>query len=393
MASIDASTSGAGGIITTADNTGTLNLQSGGATIATVSSTGLSLATGKTLSVGGATGSPFSMKNRIINGDMVINQRNPGTVTLDTNSRFFVDRFLGEDDSDATVTAVQSTTAPSGFANSLLFTVTTADSSIGASQNCTLRHWIEGYNVADLGWGTANAKTVTLSFWVRSSVTGTHSASLLNSDGSRSYVFTYTISTANTWEQKSITISGDTTGTWLTTNGRGIGIYWNLGAGSTFLGSAGSWGSSLLLGATGSVQLISTVNATFYITGVQLEVGSSATSFEWLPYTTELLLCQRYYETFGRGVVGGSTSTTQWFGGVTFRAVKRANPSVSQGAVMDVHFPAVGIKTQSSTNITQAYTDLHNGQVTCVNFSGLTAHQTGIIYGPTNNALIFDCEL
>jgi len=243
-----------------------------------------------------AAASPFSLKNRIINGDMVVNQRNPGTVTLDTNSRYFVDRFLAEEDSDATVTAVQSTTAPSGFTNSLLFTVTTADSSIGATQNCNLRHWIEGYNVADLGWGTANAKTVTLSFWVRSSVTGTQSGSLLNSDGSRSYVFTYTISAANTWEQKSVTIAGDTSGTWLTTNGRGIGIYWNLGAGSTYLGTAGSWGSSLLLGSTGSVQLISTLNATFYITGVQLEQNTTATPFEWLPYSTELALCQRYYQ-------------------------------------------------------------------------------------------------
>lgn len=346
--SINASTSGAGGLITTADNTGNLELQSGGSAIATVSSTGLSLATGKTLSIDGATGSPYTMKNRIINGDMRIDQRVAGTVTLDTNTRFIVDRFFAEDDSTATVTGVQSTTAPNGFANSMLFTVTTADSSITASENCTIRHWIEGYNVDDLGWGTANAKTITLSFWVRSSVTGTHSGSLLNSAANRCYVFSYTISAANTWEQKSITIAGDTSGTWLTTNGRGIGIYWNLGAGSTFLGSAGSWGSSLLLGATGSVQLISTVNATFYITGVQLEVGSSATSFEKRLFATELVLCQRYYEksfdyvtapangpnttslsTYVGAFVGYSTNSNPGGGNVFYKVTKRTNPTLT----------------------------------------------------------------
>jgi len=182
-----------------------------------------------------------------------------------------------------------------------LFTVTTADSSIAASENCQLRHWIEGLNVADLGWGTANAQTVTLSFWVRSSVTGTHSGALLNSAANRNYVFSYTISVANTFEYKTITIAGDTSGTWLTTNGRGIGLFWNLGSGSTFLGTAGVWGSSVLFGATGSIQLISTLNATFYITGVQLEAGTTASPFENRQYGTELLLCQRYFQLLGSG--------------------------------------------------------------------------------------------
>jgi hypothetical protein len=292
---INASNSGFGGIVSTGDSSGELQLQAAGTTVATITSTGMAV-TGA-LTTNGVSTTPFTMKNRIINGDMVINQRNPGTVTLDTNTRFIVDRFFAEDDSTATVTGVQSTTAPAGFINSMLFTVTTADSSITASENCTIRHFIEGLNIADLGWGTANAQTVTLSFWVRSSVTGTHSGSLLNSAQNRSYVFSYTISAADTWEQKSITIPGDTSGTWLTTNGRGIGIYWNLGSGSNFLGTAGSWGSSLLLGSTGSVQLFSTLNATFFITGVQLERGSTATAFEWLPIGTELALCQRYFWT------------------------------------------------------------------------------------------------
>jgi len=245
--------------------------------------------------------SNVTFRNRVINGAMVVDQRVSGTVTLDTNTRFIVDRFFAEDDSTATVTGVQSTTAPAGFINSILFTVTTADSSIAASENCQLRHWIEGLNVADLGWGTANAQTVTLSFWVRSSVTGTHSGALLNSAANRNYVFSYTISVANTFEYKTITIAGDTSGTWLTTNGRGIGLFWNLGSGSTFLGTAGVWGSSVLFGATGSIQLISTLNATFYITGVQLEAGTTASPFENRQYGTELLLCQRYFQLLGSG--------------------------------------------------------------------------------------------
>jgi hypothetical protein len=268
--------------------------------------TGLPLSTGVTgvlPEANGGTGTTtgyYGFKNRIINGAMVIDQRNAGaSVTLDTNTRFIVDRFFAEDDSTATVTGVQSTTAPAGFINSMLFTVTTADSSITASENCNVRHWIEGLNVADLGWGTANAKTVTLSFWVRSSVIGTHSGALLNSAANRNYVFSYTISVADTWEQKSITIAGDISGTWLTTNGRGIGLFWNLGSGSTFLGTAGVWGSSVLFGATGSVQLFSTLNATFYITGVQLEKGSTATSFDYRPYGTEFSLCQRYFQKLG----------------------------------------------------------------------------------------------
>jgi len=245
--------------------------------------------------------SNVTFRNRVINGAMVVDQRVSGTVTLDTNTRFIVDRFFAEDDSTATVTGVQSTTAPAGFINSILFTVTTADSSIAASENCQLRHWIEGLNVAYLGWGTANAQTVTLSFWVRSSVTGTHSGALLNSAANRNYVFSYTISVANTFEYKTITIAGDTSGTWLTTNGRGIGLFWNLGSGSTFLGTAGVWGSSVLFGATGSIQLISTLNATFYITGVQLEAGTTASPFENRQYGTELLLCQRYFQLLGSG--------------------------------------------------------------------------------------------
>jgi hypothetical protein len=237
--------------------------------------------------------------NRIINGAMVIDQRNAGasvTVNNGSSNFFITDRwFANGENSDGVFTGQQVTTAPTGFNNSLQFTVTTADASIGATQGYTFRQRIEGFNFADCGWGTANAKTVTLSFWVRSSLTGTFGGSLFNGNGDRAYAFSFSISSANTFEYKTVTIAGDTTGTWSTTNGTALNLVFSLGVGSTYKGTAGSWGSTLYLAPTGSVDLISTLSATFFLTGVQLEVGSTATSFDYRPYGTELALCQRYY--------------------------------------------------------------------------------------------------
>jgi hypothetical protein len=241
----------------------------------------------------------FGFKNRIINGAMVIDQRNAGaSVTINSSAYTYpVDRFAGfGEPTDGVFTLQQSATAPAGFTNSLLATVTTADASIGTSQRYFIRQVIEGYNVADLGFGTAGAATVTLSFWTRSSLTGTFGGTLMNGDFDRAYPFTYTISAANTWEQKTITVAGDTSGTWLKTNGGGLFICWSMGAGTTRLGTAGAWQTPAgpLFGATGQTNIIATSGATFYITGVQLEKGSTATAFDYRPYGTELALCQRY---------------------------------------------------------------------------------------------------
>ena len=236
-------------------------------------------------------------KNRIINGAMVIDQRNAGTsVSLSTTTQYPVDRFGGIEDTDGAMTAQQDSSAPAGFVNSLKFTTTTADATLAATQYARCQQRIEGYNIADLGWGTANAKTITISFWVRSSLTGTFGGALTNNGFDRSYPFTYTISVADTWEYKTVTIAGDTSGTWLTTNGLGIQVIWGLGVGSTYSGTAGAWAGAGYLSATGATSVIGTLNATWYITGVQLEVGSTATSFDYRPYTTELQLAQRYYQ-------------------------------------------------------------------------------------------------
>lgn len=249
------------------------------------------------------------LRNRIINGDMRIDQRNAGASITPTDLQFATDRWRASLNVASKFSLQQSSTAPTGFTNSLLATSLSAYS-VAASDVTGILQPIEGFNVSDFGWGTAGALTVTVSFWVRSSLTGTFGGSLRNSARDRSYPFSYTISAADTWEQKSITIAGDTTGTWLTTNGIGIQIYFSLGAGSTFSGTAGSWSSSNLITVTGATSVVGTNGATFYLTGVQLEVGTAATPFERRQYGQEVALCQRYYcKSYGLAVVPGTGST------------------------------------------------------------------------------------
>jgi hypothetical protein len=236
------------------------------------------------------------LKNRIINGDMRIDQRNAGASVTPSNS-YTLDRWSART-SQASKFSVQQVSANAntsqGFDQSLIVTSLSAYSII-SSDTFGIRQRIEGYNIADLGWGTANAKTVTLSFWVYSSLTGTFGGAIQNSAGNRSYPFSYTISSANTWEQKTITIAGDTTGTWLTNNGIGLELFFGLGVGSTLSGTAGSWAAADYNSATGATSVVGTNGATFYITGVQLEVGSTATQFERRLYGQELINCQRYF--------------------------------------------------------------------------------------------------
>lgn len=245
----------------------------------------------------GSDGISTGFKNRIINGAMVIDQRNAGASVTPSSSGYTLDRWRAAISPASKFSVQQSSTAPVGFTNSLLVTTTSAYS-VSGSDFEVLHQPIEGYNVSDLGWGTASAKTVTLSFWVRSSLTGTFGGALRNDDGNRAYPFTYTISSANTWEYKTVTVPGDTTGTWYTTNGVGMMVYFGLGVGSTLSGTAGTWAAANYVSATGATSVVGTNGATFYITGVQLEVGNTATDFEYRPYGTELALCQRYYQAY-----------------------------------------------------------------------------------------------
>ena len=257
----------------------------------------------------------YGFKNRIINGAMVIDQRNAGaSVSVTTDGQYVVDRFDVKSSVSSKLTAQQnagSVTTPTGFNNYLGLTSTSAYS-VSASDYFYLEQRIEAYNVNDLAWGTANAKTVNLSFWVYSSLTGTFGGSIFNGGANRSYPYIYTITSANTWQQISVTIPGDTSGTWSGTNGIGMLVTFGLGVGSTGSGTAGAWAGALYRSATGATSVVGTNGATFYITGVQLEAGSTATSFDYRPYGTELALCQRYYVQIVKGSAGGLASASSY---------------------------------------------------------------------------------
>jgi len=275
----------------------------------------------------------IGFRNRIINGDMRIDQRNAGAAVT-ANGAFPVDRFNVGNSTDGAYSAQQDSSVPAGFTTSVKITTTTADATLTTTQTCFFTQRIEGTNVADLGFGTANAKTVTLSFWVRSSLTGTFGGALRNSANDRSYPFTYTISVADTWEQKSITIVGDTSGTWLKDTGIGLRVVFGLGAGPDASGTAGAWAGANYQSATGAVSVIGTLNATWYVTGVQLEVGSVATPFERRPFGTELALCQRYYQVLASGTnlplaLGGAYTATSVYMVAPFKVSMRSAPTLS----------------------------------------------------------------
>lgn len=249
--------------------------------------------------------STFGFKNRIINGGMVLDQRNAGASVTPANGQYLVDRFVFGATQASKFTAQQTPSATetgyatriaAGFTNYLALTVSSAVT-VGSTDRFNLFQPIEGFNTADLVWGTANAKTVTLSFLVYSSLTGTFGGSILNGLYNYSYPFTYTISSANTWTQISVTIPGPTSGTWYgATNGTGVSLALGLGVGSSLSGTAGSWSANGYYSATGATSVVGTNGATFYITGVQLETGSVATTFDYRDYGRELILCQRYYQ-------------------------------------------------------------------------------------------------
>ena len=290
----------------------------------------------------------FGMRNRIINGDMRIDQRNAGANTTPTDGAYTLDRWHTQvsqtakmtiqkmDSANSSATGYESGSAPSGFANSLKVT-SLSGYSVGASDYFAVDQCIEAFNLIDLNWGTANAKSVTISFWVKSSLTGTFGGCITNGAFNRSYPFTYTISSANTWEQKSVVIPGDTSGTYGTTNGRGIYVQFGLGAGSTYSGTAGSWSANGYTSATGGTSVVGTNAATWYITGVQLEEGSVPTPFEYRQYGTELQLCQRYFYRVigatGSGYMMFATGVATGASGGDFSCplpvTMRANPTAS----------------------------------------------------------------
>ena len=338
---------------------------------------------GKTASlanIGTIADSSLGFRNRIINGAMVISQRTTSSVVSNESGQYPVDRFFVEAYGGGVLTSQQSSTAPAGFINSTIITVTTTDTSLGGGDDYEFNHKIEGFNVADLGWGTATASTVTLSFWVRSSVTGSYSVGFQNSASTRSYVGIYTINSANTWEQKSITVAGDTSGTWNTGNSTGLFLRWCLATGTNRVASAANtWEAANRIAISSTANpIMGTSGATFYITGVQLEKGSTATSFDYRPYGTELQLAQRYFEmSYDIGTaLGTATSTGAVYrtldagllsfaspGAILFKVTKRSAPTVvlygtNTGATAKINVGGsdlAAIAVNVGTNVAGAY--------------------------------------
>jgi len=325
--------------------------------------------------------SSMMFRNRIINGDMRIDQRNAGASVTPSSGQYTIDRWQFSLSQSSKLTAQQSSTAPTGFTKSLLITSSSAYS-IVPGDYFNLVQQIEGFNVADLSWGTSSAATVTLSFWVRSSLIGTFGGAIQNENNNRSYPFTYTIDSQNTWEQKIITIAGDQTGTWDTDNSIGIKVRIGLGVGSTYSGTAGSWDSSDYEGATGATSVVGTSGATFYITGVQLEKGTVATPFEHRPIGTELALCQRYYYTCSRsgymlGRGNGTTALTDLR--IPTPVPMRASPSISNNSGIWYAIDADSYNNGTGATFSIGNFSANHLIVQVGNLTGLTDNRIGMV--------------
>jgi len=317
-------------------------------------------------SISNSAGSPYGFKNRIINGAMVIDQRNAGASITPSSDIYNLDRFRTGTSQASKLTIQQnkgSVTPPAGFANYLGMSPA-ATATVSSGDFFGILQLIEGYNIADFAWGSSSAKTVTLSFWVYSSVSGTYGGSINNNDGSYCYTFSYTINSTNTWEYKTVTIPGATSGSWYTNNGIGLQVFWSIGTGSTYSKTTGAWGASLSLGATGATNLMSSTSNNFYLTGVQLEKGSQATAFDWRPYGTESSLCYRYFQALGGtgGAdalgIGFGAGTTVYSQGMLFQPM-RAAPTISYiGSLSNLYLTTTAVGGSYSGGFTTVGTGL-----------------------------------
>jgi hypothetical protein len=347
--------------------------------------------------------SALSNRNLVINGAMTVSQRGTSEASV-TSSQYAdaPDRFKVEMNTAGTWTVSQSTTAPAGFSNSYKFDCTTADGSLGAGDYIHLSHYFEGQNLQHLQKGSSAAQKVTLSFYVRSAKTGTYIVEFFDQDNNRSISKSYTIDAANTWEKKTITIDGDTSGALGNDNGASFGIFFFLAAGSNF--SSGtlntSWGSRTIANiAVGQVNLADSTSNDWYITGVQLEVGDTATPFEHRSFGQELALCQRYFQTLGGAttndvIASGFTSTANFFGYGHLNNTMRAAPTASvSGTNSDIGYTHVAVAAAANsaagftTNLNSFFINIPSGTTTTSN-AGSYARSTS-----TSTKLHFDAEL
>ena len=289
--------------------------------------------------------------NRIINGAMTIDQRNAGAAVTPTGSGYTLDRWIFNVTQSSKFSVQQNAgavTPPVGFSKYMGITSSSAYS-VASGDIFVLAQVVEGYNIADLAWGTANAKTVTISFQVRSSLTGTFGGAVTSGAVARSYPFTYTINSANTWETKTVTIAGDTSSTWNTDNSGGLVLYFGFGVGSTYSGSAGSWSNSIFRSAAGAVSVVGTSGATFYITGVQLEAGSTASPFAHENYGDTLRKCQRYFQLIDYSTSNGGIAANWYQFTIPFLMAMRATPTMVASQILSNTGSAIA--TQDSGNV------------------------------------------
>ena len=331
------------------------------------------------LATGYDSGGLFGFRNRLINGACAIDQRNAGASVTPADGNYLLDRYQAICSQASKYSVQRVADAPSGFTHSMKITSLSAYS-ITSSDIFHVLQKIEGFNVADFGWGAAGAQTVTFSFWAKSSLTGTFGGSLVNSAEDRSYPFSYTISAANTWEYKTVTIAGDTTGTWLKDSGIGLRCHFTIGVGSNYTATAGAWTAGAKFAPTGAVSVVGTNGATLQVTGVQLEKGSTATSFDYRPYGTEFDLCRRYYQQWGGDPAferlgnGYNATTTQCRVDLSLPITMRAIPTLTVSAASDW-------AVEHGTNITACTSmtlDQPSTRVASTNLnvaSGLTAGQ------------------
>ena len=344
----------------------------------------------------------FGMRNRIINGAMVIDQRNSGaaiTPSATGTNIYNVDRWFYFQSQASKMTIQQNSgaiTAPAGFSY-YLGANTASAVSIGSNDYFGVGQMIEGFNTADLAWGTASARPITLSFWVRSSLTGTFGGAIQNGAQNRSYPFTYTINSANTWEYETITIPGDTSGTWVgATSSASIRINFGFGMGSTFSGTSGAWAAGNAMSATGAVSVVGTGAATWYVTGVQFEEGSVPTPFEYRHYSSEILLCQRYARTYGDGLQGVGRTTSDPFFNIPFFPNMRVAPTFTlTDTSVKISDDYATDYTSSGSSISQTDASPVGCRISINGFgAALTIGRHYGAYGNTNgNFLLLEAEL
>jgi len=341
-------------------------------------------------SLQGAAASPYVLKNRIINGDMRIDQRNAGASVTNINSVLYtVDRWYIYGNFSSKFTLQQQTSVvPTGYTHAIKATSSSAYTVL-SNDEFNIAQYIEGFNVADLGWGTANAKTVTLSFLVYSSLTGTFGGQIANYNSSRSYPFSYTISSANTWTTISVTIPGDTSGTWFTNSSAGILVLFSLGAGSTKSGTANTWAGANYTQPTGSVSVVGTNGATFYLTGVQLEIGTSATPFERRLFNQELTNCQRYYiQSYPYGTVAGTNIGASGAG--TLEGVNYGATSFGYTIMGPFSFP-VTMRTNAAVTIYNNITGSSTAS-TCIRNVNASTNVAGYVLSASDKQVYISCD-